>query len=99
MKSLLKTQVVYPIGVCATHLSYRTTRAITAFEELILEVVSAKMPCTLEELSRVLAIDMVFLEESLDYLKRWEIFNNDGRNLGDLRPSEEGGHFLEKRKW
>ncbi|WP_281747599.1 hypothetical protein [Helicobacter suis] len=54
--TILKEEIVYPIGVYDLKLSYRKRRPVTAFESLILEVESEQLPYTLKELAEVVWI-------------------------------------------
>ncbi|WP_163533413.1 hypothetical protein [Helicobacter suis] len=96
--TILKEKIAYPIGVYNLNLSYTTKRPVTAFENLILELVSEQILHTSEEvaeLAETLKVEVVFLEEALEHLKSLGFIEE---HSGAMRLSKAGQKFFKEKK-
>ncbi|WP_163534688.1 hypothetical protein [Helicobacter suis] len=96
--TILKEKIAYPIGVYNLNLSYTTERPVTAFENLILELVSEQILHTSEEvaeLAETLKVEVVFLEEALEHLKSLGFIEE---HSGAMRLSKAGQKFFKEKK-
>ncbi|WP_163564006.1 hypothetical protein [Helicobacter suis] len=93
--TILKEKIAYPIGVYNLNLSYTTKRPVTAFENLILELVSEQIPCTPEELAEVLKVEIKLFKKALEHLKSLGFIEE---HSGAMRLSKAGQKFFKEKK-